>query len=32
MIVDGNALANIYVGLNTAFHAAFQRADTIPGR
>jgi phage major head subunit gpT-like protein len=27
MIVDANALANIYVGLNTAFHAAFQTSE-----
>jgi phage major head subunit gpT-like protein len=27
MIVDGNALANIYVGLNTAFNVAFQASE-----
>jgi len=27
MIIDGNALANIYVGLSTAFNAAFQASE-----
>jgi len=27
MIIDGNALANIYVGLNTVFNAAFQASE-----